>query len=88
MGNKIKSLNDELQDSKNDPDVEDNSEVVVESVTAKETNSVEAENTDKNNHWIYCELYIHKCKTDKTMKKNMETKHKNKVLWDVCDKMF
>ena len=54
MGNQIKSFNDELQASKNDtdPDVEDNS--VVESVTAKETNSVEAE-ADKNNHWIYCE---------------------------------
>ena len=54
MGNQIKSPNDELQASLNDtdPDVEDNGVVVVHSVTAKETNSVEAEITNNNNHWL------------------------------------
>ena len=70
MGSQIKSLEKELQQTKNDtePYIED------ETITPNAVNSTE-NLKEREDQWIYCELCAYKCKAGKTMRKHMNTKH-------------
>ena len=63
MGSQIKSLENEIQKSKNDTEPS----VTVETLAPNAVNSTESTNQN-DDQWFHCDLCVYKCKADKTIK--------------------
>ena len=80
MGKQIKSLMKETKELNEDN--ETNGEEVIE--IANESTSEETEVVRKSEVWLHCEMCVYKCKTETTMIKHVNSKHKGYKSCDIC----